>query len=460
MNAASFPFETPMIRPHRLGLINKFGRQTMQQNLRTEVFDVPVERLIQRYGSPLFVTSEQRLRDNIRNLISSFRRYYPEVIHGWSYKTNYNPAVCNILHQEGSWAEVVSAHEYERARSLGVPGSRILFNGPAKQAGILQRAIEEGAHLHVDHGDELRLIESLAAAAGKVVALTLRLNLATGYSEPWSRFGFNLESGQAREAAHFIAQSPHLQLTGLHCHIGTYILEPRAYAVQVEKMCAFMDAMEEETKCHIQSLDIGGGLPSCNALQGVYLPPEQSVPDLDRYASLIGETLMRCTAQRLERGRARPCLILESGRAVVDDAQQLITSVLGCKRLADGRRGVVMDAGVNLLFTAYWYNHAVHLGRPVPGPEEDTALLGPLCMNIDVLRQSISLPPVQPGDCLVISPTGAYNNTQWQQFIEYRPAIVLVHSDMQVSVIREREDLASMKDLEICPEHLQSFHLE
>ncbi|NNM52553.1 MAG: diaminopimelate decarboxylase, partial [Pseudomonadales bacterium] len=69
-------------------------------------------------------------------------------------------------------------------------------------------------------------------------------------------------------------------------------------------------------------------------------------------------------------------------------------------------------------------------------------------------------PPVQPGDCLVISPTGAYNNTQWQQFIEYRPAIVLVHSDMQVSVIREREDLASMKDLEICPEHLQSFHLE
>jgi diaminopimelate decarboxylase len=243
-----------------------------------------VATLVERYGSPLFVTSEQRLRGNVRRLQQAFSSRGVKAIHGWSYKTNYNGAVCNVLHQEGSWAEVVSRFEYEKARRLGVPGERILFNGPNKPRAILERAIAEGAHLHVDHLDELTTIEDIARRRGKPVPVALRVNFDTGFTEPWSRFGFNLESGQAREAIATVQSSPHLELVGLHSHIGTFILDPRAYAAQVRILCGLMKDVEADGRTRLEYLDIGGGFPSRNALQGIYLPPEQVVPDREEFA--------------------------------------------------------------------------------------------------------------------------------------------------------------------------------
>ncbi len=170
---------------------------------------------------------------------------------------------------------------------------------------------------------------------------------------------------------------------------------------------------------------------------------------------------MAGTAYRAERQQKRPRLILESGRAVVDDTQWLITSVAGTKQLPDGRRGAILDAGVNLLFTSYWYHHNVRLAQPCTGAMEDTVLYGPLCMNIDVMRESISLPPLSVEDQLVFSPVGAYNNTQWMQFIEYRPAIVLLGTDGEVHLIREAEDLKVMCQQDRLPRHLaQPFPLD
>ena len=155
------PWLTPTITPHRAGVMNKFGG--IQAHLHQPDFDgVAIEPLLERYGSPLFVISERTLRENVRRLKRAFATRWPRVRHGWSYKTNYLGAVCNVLHQEGSWAEVVSDFEYEKARSLGVPGSRIIFNGPLKSARILEQAIQEGAAIHIDHLDELYTIEQIA----------------------------------------------------------------------------------------------------------------------------------------------------------------------------------------------------------------------------------------------------------------------------------------------------------
>ena len=107
----------------------------------------------------------------------------------------------------------------------------------------------------------------------------------------------------------------------------------------------------------------------------------------------------------------------------------------------------MLDAGVNVLFTAFWYNHRIELAQPPQGIPEDTSLYGPLCMNIDVVRSSVTLPPLRVGDQLVVSPVGAYNNTQWLQFIEYRPNVVLIHEDSEVSVIRRAEDLQAVTAL-------------
>jgi len=455
MTTTKTKWQKPTLTAHRMGALNKFGNTSPQQHVETFA-GVALLPLMAQYGSPLFVISEQCLRDNVRRLLRAFDTRYSDVVYSWSYKTNYLAAVCNTLHQEGAWAEVVSAFEYEKARSNGVPGNKILFNGPHKERAILERVVRDGARIHLDHLDELYLLESIARELGQQVDVTMRLNFDTGYTEPWSRFGFNIESGQAMDAARVIGHSKVLNLRGLHSHLGTFVLDPRAYAAQINIMCAFMTQVEMATGCEIESIDIGGGFASMNTLHGTYLPPEQVVPSVDQYAEVICSTLNAAVRHRPAQGKPKPRLILESGRGVVDDAEVLLTSVVANKRLPDGRRSLVIDAGVNVMFTGFWYNHKVTPLQAQEGMAEDTVVYGPLCMNIDVMRASVMLPPMNVGDALMFSPVGAYNNTQWMQFIEYRPNVVWVDTEQQVSVVREAENLAVVTGPERLPAHLQA----
>lgn len=448
------PWVKPALSPHRVGVMNKFGAMRQLSHL-SHLDGVAIAPLLEEYGSPLFILSESTLRENERRQHRAFATRWPKVRHGWSYKTNYLGAVCNILHQEGAWAEVVSDFEYLKARSLGVPGSRIIFNGAWKPDSILEQAVREGATIHIDHLDELYALEQVAGRVGKSAPVGIRLNFDTGYTEAWGRFGFSIESGAARAAVQRIDASKWLTLTGLHSHIGTFVLDVRAYAAQARIMAEFMESAERESDCAIEYLDIGGGFASHNALQGVYLPPDQMVPSIEQYAEAITGALMEATRNRAAAGKPLPTLVLETGRAVVDDAEMLITRVVGGKRLPDGRRAAVLDAGVNLLFTAFWYNHEVRPLRPLDGIAEETVLLGPLCMNIDVVRASVMLPPLNVGDALAILPVGAYNNTQWLQFIQYRPAVVMVTRDGSVERIRRAETLDMFNDLEHLPESLR-----
>ncbi len=445
----------PTMTPFRMGGINKFGG-TGKAIWRSEIDGVAVADLVTTHGSPLFIYSERSLRQNYDNCLRAFTARYPRVQLAWSYKTNYLGAVCNILHQQGAMAEVVSRFEYEKARQLGVPGNCIIFNGPHKPRDILIRAIDENAYLHIDNLDELFLVEELAQELERKVAVGIRLNFDTGYTEPWSRFGFNVESGQAMDAVWRIQSSRHLKLRGLHSHIGTFVLDAKAYHAQARQMCEFMLLAEEKTECRIEYLDVGGGFASMNSLQGVYLPPDQVVPSMDQYAEAICEMLLEMTHERESQGIPRPTLIIESGRALVDDAGTLAATVVANKRLPDGRRALVMDAGVNLLFTAYWYNHSVTPIEPLEGKPEETVIYGPLCMNIDVMRAQIMLPPINLGNTLLFHPVGAYNNTQWQQFIEYRPNVVLINTTGEAHVIRTRENLDVVIQQEVLPQHLLS----
>lgn len=448
------PWSKPILTPHRAGGMNKFGALRPQLH-QAELDGVAIAPLLAQYGSPLFIVSEKKLRDNARHLRRAFSTRWPKVRHGWSYKTNHLGAICSILHQEGASAEVVSELEYNMARALGVPGSRIIFNGPWKPDSALELAMREGAAIHLDHLDELFAAEQVAQRLGRQMPIGLRLNFDTGHTEPWSRFGFNIESGAAMDAAQRIGASPWLQLTGLHSHIGTFVLDVRAYAQQARIMAEFMDAAERETGCRIEYLDIGGGFASRNALQGIYLPPDQVVPRFEEYAEAIVEALTEATSGRTALGKPLPVLVLETGRAIVDDAEVLVTRVVGGKRLPDGRRAAILDAGVNLLFTAYWYNHDVRPLQPVEGLAEETVLFGPLCMNIDTVRASVMLPPLNTGDALLVSPVGAYNNTQWMQFIQSRPAVVMVMLDGSVEPIRLAENLHTLTELERVPEILR-----
>jgi diaminopimelate decarboxylase len=131
-----------------------------------------------------------------------------------------------------------------------------------------------------------------------------------------------------------------------------------------------------------------------------------------------------------------PLLILESGRVMIDDAGYLLGTVLANKKLSDGRKATIMDFGVNIMFTSFWYDHKISPAQEVSHFNEDTVMYGPLCMNIDIVRETVNLPLLNRGDHVVVHKVGAYNMTQWMQFIAMRPNIVLIDTINQTHILQ------------------------
>jgi len=443
-------YERPAIRKMNAGLMNKFGARIENEPV-TQIDGVPVSSLMRDYGSPLFVISEKQIRSNIQNAVRIFRTRYPLVQFAWSYKTNYLDAVCRIFHQEGSWAEVVSGFEYDKALANNVPGNRIIFNGPDKSGEDLLKAAKNNSLIHIDHLDELLMLIDIAGVHGLKPRVAIRVNMDTGIFPKWDRFGFNLENGQAWSAITRIMNDKNLQLSGLHCHIGTFVLSPSAYSAAALKLSELARDIKNKYGKAIEYLDLGGGFPSNNRLKGVYMPGSDTVPSLDQYADAITSALLGFGYRQDE----LPLLILETGRALIDDAGYLLGTVLTNKRLSDGRRATILDFGVNILFTSLWYDHKISPAQDSVQMTEDMVLYGPLCMNIDVIREGINMPVLEKGNHVVVHKVGAYNMTQWMQFITFRPNVVLVDSNMRTHIIRKSETIETVTMNESVPEQLK-----
>ena len=441
-------YAAPSIERKIAGAPDKFASGITQ--FQDEIEGIPTKKLIEKYGSPLFVFSEKVMRRKYKEAFREVSLQYPNVKFAWSYKTNYLEAICAIFHQEGAWAEVVSGMEYERARLLGMPGKKIIFNGPGKTREQLSQAIQDGAMINIDHLDELFLLEEAVKKTGKNPSVGIRVNMDTGIQPLWSRFGFNFENGEAYRAIQRLVIGKKLKLTSLHTHIGTFILEPNAYYIAASKLLNLAEGIKSDFNIIIQSIDLGGGFASTNTLNEQYLSGDIATPDFSRYAESIGKAFDESLFCR----KHRPTLFLETGRALVDEAGYLITSVIGKKTLVDGQRALIIDAGVNLLYTSTWYKHKFIPAQPITGSSENTTIYGPLCMNIDVMRPSLRFPDLKVSDQIIITPVGAYNVTQWMQFITYRPNVVLISADGKLEIIRERESLKDMIGKEKIPKHL------
>lgn len=447
-------YERPFIKKLNAGLMNKFGTRT-EYAPHTHIDGIPVKELIAQYGSPVFIISEKQIRKNYQNAVRAFKTRYPKVQFAWSYKTNYINAVCNVFHQEGAWAEVVSGFEYAKAKKNGVPGNKIIFNGPDKTVEELEMAVNDGAMIHIDHFDELYELQELLGRINKKARVAIRVNMDTGIYPMWDRFGFNYETGQAWNAINKIMASDNLELIGLHCHIGTFMLSAAAYGIAAAKLSDLAVNIKSRFGKAIQYLDLGGGFPSANTLKGSYLPGADIVPSVDEFAEVITSTILNYGYKQDE----LPLLILETGRALIDDAGYLLGSVLATKRLSDGRRATIMDFGVNILFTAFWYDHKITPAQEFTHHTEDMVLYGPLCMNIDVVRESISLPLLNKGDQVVVHKVGAYNMTQWMQFIQMRPNVVMIDLNGQSHIIRNKETIDTLENMEELPAYLNKFEL-
>ncbi len=184
----------------------------------------------------------------------------------------------------GSWGEVVSGFEYQKAIKNGVPGNKVIFNGPDKTIEELKMAIENNSLIHIDHLDELYTIIELTEEIKKRPRVAIRVNMDTGIYPMWDRFGFNYENGAAWDAINKIILTDKMDLVGLHCHIGTFMLAPSAYGIAAAKLSQLALSIKKKYDRKIQYIDMGGGFASKNTLKGSYLQGVDASPTFDEFA--------------------------------------------------------------------------------------------------------------------------------------------------------------------------------
>ncbi|MGD9695705.1 MAG: LLM class flavin-dependent oxidoreductase [Thermoleophilia bacterium] len=372
--------------------------------------------LAERFGTPLYVFDGARLQSEAE----SFREIAgPDAVIAYSVKSNPLMGLVARLHRAGCWAEVASGFEYRIARRAGVPGDRIVFNGPLKTTAELRRALAEGATVVADGVEQVREIARLARHASPAARVGLRL--VPPDREGRDRFG--VPARMAPAAASVLGRAG-LPLTGLHVHLGAYQLGPLPptgppirsvsvqYPVAIERFVAAAARIREvgERLGGIEWADLGGGWPPA--------------PGLREHLGAAVEAL----------GPEPPRVILEPGRALVRDAGWLLARVVARRGPGD----VVIDAGITQVPCVQWKRSPVHAADPRPGPERPTDLFGPLCLQHDVIAREVPLGPLRAGDLVWVAQTGAYAYAQASPFIHLRPGAVLVEGG-QVSILRAAE---------------------
>jgi diaminopimelate decarboxylase len=448
------PYEPMTLTRHTFGAVSKFSGVALNTRaplvptaIVSQIEGCDVRGLLHRFGSPLFVVSEPRLQQEYRALRDAFQARYADTVVAYSYKTNYLTGIRAVLHDEGAWAEVVSGLEYEMAERLGVPGSRIVFNGPHKPEADLRRAIKDGAWINADSFDELAALEETAAGEGLVPAIGLRVT-ARATETPWDKFGFSLEAGLAEQACRRVAQSASLRLAGLHVHLGTDLSEPRVFEKLLSGLLPLMARCERDLGVFWEQLDLGGGLP--NRHRHARTRPGTRAEDVfPAFAAAVGQPL----TEGLRTLRSRPRLVLEPGRAVVEHAVSLLMTVTAVKRLPAGTKAAVVDAGVHLLPTAYYTFLDVAPVEASALSLEEVTLFGPLCMQVDCLGTGLRLPPLRRGTPLVVRDCGAYTDSQSMQFIHGRPPVVLVNAG-RAELLRSVESVEHFLERDVLPSRL------
>lgn len=402
-----------------------------------EIDGFSINRLVEEYGSPIFIISAKTLRSNLKAFREGFSKRYPKVEVAYSYKTNCLLGVLSIIHKGGACADVASGFEYNLARALGVPGESIVFNGPYKKKEELRKAAKEGALINVDHTDELNMLEEIASEFGKALEIGIRINADVGIHQLSDRFGFNLESSEATQIVRMCARKKLLRVVGLHIHLTSYIIEPDElentspikrvrliwpkssdmYREAAKKIAGFAEKIREKFGIDIKYVDMGGGFPNVDSLAS--------------YIEAIVEPILNGFKREL------PILILEPGRAIVRDAMHLISTVIGAKEFPNGERRIIIDTGINLLPTSLWRWQEI---EPVSKPEvsiKETTVYGPLCLQTDIIAKA-ELPELKSGDRLIIKNVGAYNISQSSSFIFPRPSVLIVENG-EARVLRRAE---------------------
>ncbi|MCP3060431.1 pyridoxal-dependent decarboxylase [Myxococcus sp. K38C18041901] len=394
---------------------------------------VALKSLVERFGSPLHVVHLAALKRNVERFLAvpSGRAGGCEVF--YSYKTNPIPGVLEVLHGMGVGAEIISAYELWLALRLGVAPERIVYNGPVKSEASVREAIGRGIQLlAANHAEELGMFARIAAELNKRPRVAVRVSTDSGWA---AQFGTPIAGGAALRAYAQARASSHLDVVGLHAHRGATIRTEGELTGFVEAVLGFTDTLHQELGLDLEVLDLGGSLctPSVEHIaerdwrlnltffRDVPAPDPAAALDISRYVALVVEMVESHYAKK---GRARPRIFLEPGRAMTGDTQLLLGSVHTLKAGED-RTWAVLDAGVNHAeCVRNEYHQLFHVDRPDAPAERVYTVVGPICTPGDTLYHAKRLPQLVEGDTLAIMDAGAYFVPFATSFSYPQPAII------------------------------------
>ena len=385
-----------------------------------------VAELASTYGTPLYVYSRTHFQQQYRALVAAMSRVDPIIC--FAVKSNTNAAVMATFADEGAGADVVSAGEIFRAKSAGIPTDRIVFAGVGKsEQEILYALREDILCFTVESEPELTRISSCARGCGRNARVDIRVNpdvdpkthkyTSTGKKE--NKFGVDLE--RALRAYEQAAELPHIQIAGLHMHIGSPVMSVQPYAEALEKVIPVCRQLKKLYST-FQHIDIGGGL-------GISYQPDEAPFDLQEFSDTVCPLLKGLGLK----------VIMEPGRFLTGNGGILVTEVQYVKE-GPFKKFVVIDAAMNDLVRPALYQ-AYHHVLPVHQTSEwyFGDLVGPVCESGDFLAQDRKLPAARQGDRLAILGAGAYGYVMASTYNSRgRPAEIMVAKN-RAELVRSRE---------------------
>jgi diaminopimelate decarboxylase len=398
--------------------------------------EVPVESIAERFGTPTYAYSRSRILENFRRLVHGFRDVSCLVC--YSVKANSNLAILRLLHEAGAGFDIVSGGELARVERAGADPQTVVFSGVGKTASEIDAALRTRILMfNVESAGELEMIESRARAAASphAAGISIRINPnVAAETHPYISTGetihkFGVAPGEALELYRRAAASPHLQVRGVACHIGSQILAVEPFLEALDEVLAVAKQLRN-LGIEVQDVDLGGGFG---------IPYAEEPPlDLDRLAREI-ITRIRTTPYHL---------ILEPGRALVGDAGILLTRVLYVKQ-NPVKNFVITDAGMNDLMRPALYGSYHEIAAASQSERRVRAdVVGPLCETGDFLARDRDLPDVKPGDLLAMLNAGAYGYVLASNYnTRPRPAEVLVDGE-QTRLVGRRESVEELMSRE------------
>lgn len=399
---------------------------------------VALSAIAKSVGTPVYVYSSATLERHFavfRDALAGLGQGEPLI--AYAVKANSNVSVLRTLGLAGAGADTVSEGEIRRALAAGIPASRIVFSGVGKTAKELAFAIDaQVSEINVESEPELDLLAQIAAAKGARPAIAIRVNpdvsagghakISTGKSE--NKFGVSFAEAERLYAK--ASQNPALRPIGIACHIGSQITDLKPMREAFIKMRGLVEHLRHQGHS-VERLDLGGGL-------GVPYFNQPSPPEPKAFAQMVAEVVQGLDVQ----------LAFEPGRLIAANAGILVAEVIHVHQRPEGRKFLVLDAGMNDLIRPAMYD-AYHDIRPLKAPSADAALsaydvVGPVCETGDTFTRDRLLPPMAAGDLVAFLSAGAYGAAMSSQY-NSRPLTpeVLVKGEA-FAVIRPRPSLDDM----------------